>query len=139
MNKVKKFIDELYSNRRWKNHPTNRILCIQLDEICFLELAHMIDYRTSNHKGVRYIFVLSFNFSKNLKCILLENEYGQTITDELSKILIFSKSRLNKFESNGGAEFYNSIFQNFLKVDIIHQFPWVNQKGPSKAERVIRS
>ena len=42
-------------------------------------------------------------------------------------------------ESDRGAEFYNSIFQNFLKSKNIQLYSRFTDKGPSIAERVIRT
>ena len=42
-------------------------------------------------------------------------------------------------ESDRGTEFYNSIFQNFLKVKNIHHYSPFTDKAPSIAERVIRT
>ena len=42
-----------------------------------------------------------------------EKKYSQTITNEFSNILSSSKRSPLKLESDRGAEFYNSIFQNF--------------------------
>ena len=71
--------------------------------------------------------------------IPLKNYYSQTITIEFSNILTTSKRKPLKLESDRGAEFYNSIFQNFLKSKNIHQYSRFTDKGPSIAERVIRT
>ena len=71
--------------------------------------------------------------------IPLKNEYRQTITNEFSNSLTTSKRKPIKIESDRGTEFYNSIFQNFLKVKNIHNFSRFTDKGPSIAERVIRT
>ena len=71
--------------------------------------------------------------------IPLKNNYSQTITNEFSKILKTSKRKPIKIESDRGSEFYNSIFQNFLKVKNIHHYSRFTDKGPSIAERVIRT
>ena len=42
----------------------------------------MIDYKISNNKGYRYIFVIYDNFSKYLWTIALKNKNSQTIKDE---------------------------------------------------------
>ena len=47
---------------------------------------------------------------------------AQTVTSEFSKYLTTSKRSPIKKESDRGAEFYNSIFQNFLKTKIIHHY-----------------
>ena len=79
------------------------------------------------------------NFSKYLWAIPLKSKYSQTITNEFSNILIKSKRKPVKIESDRGSEFYNSIFQNFLKSKNIHHYSRYTDKGPSIAERVIRT
>ena len=99
----------------------------------------MIDYKTSNNKGFRYIFVIIDNFSKYLWAIALKNKYSQTITNEFSNILTKSKRKPLKLESDPGSEWYNSIFQNFIKNKNIHHYSSFTDKGPSIAERAIRT
>ena len=78
-------------------------------------------------------------FSNYLWAIPLKNKYSQTITNEFSNILTSSKRKPLKIESDRGTEFYNSIFQNFLKSKIIHHYSRFTDKGTSIAERVIRT
>ena len=99
----------------------------------------MVDYKTSNNKGFRYIFIIIDNFSKYLWAIPLKNKYSQTMTNEFSNILTKSKRKPLKIESDRGLEFYNSIFQNFLKSKNIQHYSRFTDKGPSIAERVIRT
>ena len=99
----------------------------------------MIDYKISNNKGFRYIFIIIDNYSKYLWAIPLKNKYSQTITNEFSNIITTSKRKPLKLESDRGAEFYNSTFQNFLKSKNIHHYSRYKDKGPSIAERVIRT
>ena len=110
-----------------------------MDEIWSIDLADFSDYKTSNIKGYRYIFIVIDNFSKYLWAIPLKNKYSQTITNEFSNILTKSKRKLLKLESDRGTEFYNSIFQNFLKLKNIHHYSRYTDRGPSIAERVIRT
>ena len=42
-------------------------------------------------------------------------------------------------ESDRGAEWYDSIFQDFLKLKNIHHYSRFTDKGPSTAEQVIRT
>ena len=97
----------------------------------------MIDYKTSNNKGYRYKFVIIDNYSKYWWAIPLKNKYSQTIT--YSNILTTSKRKPLKIESDRGTEFYNRIFQNFLKSKNIHHYSRYTDKGPSIAEKVIRT
>ena len=71
--------------------------------------------------------------------ISLKNKYSKTITEEFSNILTTSKRKPLKIESDRGTEFYNTIFQNFLKSKNIHHYSRFTDKGPSIAERVIRT
>ena len=64
---------------------------------------------------------------------------SETITQQFSNILTSSKRRPNKLESDRGKERYNSIFQNFLRVRDKHHYSRFTDKGPSVAERVIRT
>ena len=66
---TKIFIDEIYSKPSMKNYPTNKIIYNHIDAIWSIDLADFSDYKTSNNKGYRYIFVIIDNYSKNLWCI----------------------------------------------------------------------
>ena len=136
---TKTIIDEIYSKPPKKNYLTNKIIYNHVDEIWSIDLIHMIDYKVSNNKGFRYVFIIIDNFSKYLWAIPLRNKYSQTITNEFSNILTTSKRKPLKIESDRGTEFYNSIFQNFLKLKNIHHYSRFTDKGPSIAERVIRT
>ena len=133
------FINEIYSKAPMKNYPTKKLVYNIIDEIWSIDLVDKIDYKISNNKGYRYIFVIIDNFSKYLWAKPLKNKYNKTITDEFSNILTSSKRKPLKLESDRGSEFYNSIFQNFLKNKNIHHYSRFTDKGPSKAERVIRT
>ena len=136
---TKIFIDEIYSKPPRRNYPTNKIVYNHIDEIWSIDLADMIDYKISNNKGFRYIFIIVDNFSKYLWAIPLKNKYSQTITNEFSIIITTSKRKPLKLESDRGSEFYNSIFQNLLKSKNIQHYSRFTDKGPSIAERVIRT
>ena len=136
---TKIFIDEIYSKPPLRNYPTNKVIYNHADEIWSIDLADFSDYKTSNNKGFRYIFVINDNFSKHLWATPLKNKYSQTITNEFSNILTTSKRKPFRIESDRGAEFYNSIFQNFLKSKSIQHYSRYTDKGPSIAERVIRT
>ena len=136
---IKIFIDEIYSSPPKKNFPTNKIIYNYVDEIWSIDLADFSDYKTSNNKGYRYIFIIKDNYSKYLWAIPLRNKNSQTITNEFSNILTKSKRKPLEIESDRGAEFYNSIFQNFLKSKNSHHYSRYTDKGPSIAERVIRT
>ena len=122
-----------------KNYETNKIVYNHIDEIWSIDLADMTDYKTSNNKDYRYIFIIIDNFSKYLWAIPLKNKYSQTITNDFSNILTTSKRKPLKIESDRGAEVYNNIFQNFLKSKNIQHYSRFTYKGPSIAERTIKS
>ena len=136
---TKIFIDEIYSKTSKKNYPTSKKIYNLIDEVWSIDLADMIDYKTSKNKNYRYIFIVIDNFSKYLWTIPLKNKYSQTITNEFSKIITTSKRKPLKIESDRGLEFYNSIFQNLLKSKNIHHYSRYTDRSPSIAERVIRT
>ena len=133
------FIDEMYSKPPMRIYETNKIIYSHIDETWSIDLADFSDYKIANNKVFRYIFVLIDNFSKNLWCIHLKNKYSQTITNEFSKNSTKSKRKSFKIESDRGTEFYNNIFQNFLKSINIQHYSRFTDKGLSIAERVIRT
>ena len=136
---TKIFIDEIYGKAPKKNYETNKIIYNHIVETWSIDLADTIDYKISNNKSFRYIFIIIDNFSKYLWAIPLKNKYSQIITNEFSNILTKSKRKPLKIESDRGAETYISVFQNFLKSKSIHHFSRSTDKGPSIAERVIRT
>ena len=73
---TKIFIDEIYSKPPRKNYPTNKIIYHHIDEIWSIDSADMIDYKTSNNKRFRYIFIIIDNFSKYLWAIPLKNKHS---------------------------------------------------------------
>ena len=136
---IKIFIDEIYSTPPKKIFLTNKINNNHIDEIWSIDLADMVDYKTSNNKGLRYILILIDTFSKHSWAIPLKKKYSQTITNEFSNILATSKRKHLKIESVRGTEFYNNIFQSSLKDKNFQQYSRFTDKGPSIAERVIKT
>ena len=136
---TKFFVDEIYSKPPLKNYPTNNLTYNHIDEIWSIDLADMIDFKTSNKKEFWYIFVIIDNFSNYLWAIPLKNENSQTKTNEFSNILTTSKRSPVKLESDRGSEFKYTLFQNFLKKKNIQQYSRFADKGPSVAERVVRT
>ena len=112
-----------------RKYPTNKIVYDHIDEIWSIDLADMIDYRTSNNRGYRNIFTLIDIFSKNNWAIPVKNKNSQTITQDFSNILKTSKRSPFKLESDRGKEWYNSFLQNFLKSKNILHFSGFTDKG----------
>ena len=137
--KIKIFSDEIYSKPPLRIYPTIKIVNNHIDKIWSINLVDMVGYKISNNKGFRYLFVIFDKFSTFLWAIPLKNNYSQTITNEFSIFLTTSKRKPLKIESDRGTEFYNSIFQNFLKSKNIHHFSRFADEGPSTAERVMRT
>ena len=71
--------------------------------------------------------------------IPLKNIYSQTITQEFSNVLSSPKRSPLKIESDRGAEFYNSVSQNLSKSKNLQHYSRFTDKGPSIAERVLRT
>ena len=50
---IKIFIDEIYSNPHRKNYISNEIRYNHIDDLWSIDLADMIDYKTSSNKRFR--------------------------------------------------------------------------------------
>ena len=133
---TKLFIDEIYCTLRKKNYETNKIIYNHIDEVRSIDLADFSDYKTLNKKRFRYIFVNIDNFSKYLWAIPLKDKKSQTITHAFSNILSTLKRSPLNLESDRGKDWYNSIFQFFLKVKSKHHYSRFTDKFTSLAERV---
>ena len=131
--------DDLYSKPPGKNFETNKIKYKNIDEIWGIDLADMIDYKNSNNKGYRYIFIIIHNFSKHLWAIPLKNKYSQSITNDFSNILTSSARSADKIESDRGKERCNYVSQKFLKGKNRHRYSRSTDKCPKIVERVIRT
>ena len=133
------YINEIYSSLPGKKYPTNKIIYIHIDEIWSFELADMIEHKTSQSKGFRYIFVNINIFSNYIWCIPLKNKNAKTITNKFSNILTESKRKSVKIKPDREADFCKCIFQNFLKFKKIYHLSWFTDNGPSTADRLIRT
>ena len=121
-----------------RNYPNIKLRNNDIDEIWSIDLADMVDYKISNIKDYRYIFIIIDNFSKHLWSIPPKNNYSQIVANEFSSILTTSKRSPGKVESDRGAESHNSTFQSFLKAKSIQHYSRFTDKSKSIAERVFR-
>ena len=112
---IKIFINEIYSKPPKNNYVTNKTDVYHIDDIWSLDILDLKDYGPENKRGYRYVLVIIDNFLKFGWTISLKIKNAQTIKDSFENILISSKRRPNLIESDRGREFYNSIFQDFLK------------------------
>ena len=61
---IKSFFDERYSSPPRKIYLTKKLKYIHINEIWSTDLADKINYKISNKKGFRYIFVINEKVSK---------------------------------------------------------------------------
>ena len=98
------FFDEIYSITPKKNYEFIKRICNQINEIWSTDLAHKIDYKTSNNKGYRFIFINIDNVSEYTWAIALKSKNSQIITENISKFPTTSKRSPLKIESDRGKE-----------------------------------
>ena len=115
---IKKTINESYSKPPKENYATNKTDVYHIDDIWSLDILDLKDYGPKNNRNYRYVLVIIDNFSKFGWTIPLKNKNAQTIKDSFENVLISSKRSPNLIESDRGKEFYNNIFQDFLKKNI---------------------
>ena len=68
----KNFIVEIYSKAPKKIYETNRNIYNHFHEIWSIDLAGFSDYKISNNKGYRYIFIIIDIFAKYFWAIPLK-------------------------------------------------------------------
>ena len=112
---IKFFINEIYSKGPKNDYATNKTDVYHIDNIWSLGILDLKDYGPENNKGYRYVLVTINNFSKLGWTIPLKNKNAQTIKNFFENILISSKRKPSLIETDRGKEFYNNIFQDFLK------------------------
>ena len=98
-------IDEIHSKSPKSKNPTNKVNYIEIDEAS--------DYKVSNNKNSRNIFVIIDNFSIYTSCIPVKNKKSQTIIHEISKNLPTSKEHLSKSKATPVRNFVLLLFENF--------------------------
>ena len=70
---TKIFIDETFTTPLRKNYPTDKITHNHIDETRSIDLADMIDYKTSNNKKVLDIYSISLITSPNVYAVFLRS------------------------------------------------------------------
>ena len=133
---IKIFINEIYSKPPKKNYATNKTDVYHIDDTWSLDILDLKDYGPENNRGYRYVLVTIDNFSKYGWTVPLKNKNAQTIKDSFENILISSKRKPNLIESDGGKEFYNNIFQDFLNKNNIKLYSRNSSYGAVFVERL---
>ena len=115
---IKIFINEIYSNPPKRNYVTNKTDVYHIDDIWSLDTLDLKDYGPENNRGYRYVLVIIDNFNKFGWTTPLKNKNAQTVKESFENMLISSKRKPGLIESDRGKEFYNNIFEDFLKKTI---------------------
>ena len=136
---IKIFINGIFSKQPKNFYPTNKTDVRHFNDIWSLDILDLKDYGPENNRGYRYVLVIIDNFSKFGWTILLKNKNAQTIKDSFENILISSKRKPNLIERDRGKEFYNNIFQDFLKKNNIKLYSRNSSYGAVFAERFNRT
>ena len=129
----------MYSKGPRKSYPTNKTDVYQIDKIWSLDILDLKDYGPENNRGCRYVLVVFDNFSKFGFTSPLKNKNALTIKDSFENIIINSKRKPNLVKSGRGKEFYNNIFQDFLKKNNIKLYSRNSPYGAVFAERFNRT
>ena len=137
--KIKIFIDEIYSKPPQKKYPTNKTILKSIDDTLSSDLLNMNYYSPKNKRGYRYILVVIDNFSKFGWTIHLKNKYAQPITDAFSQIIKTSRRKPNLHETHDGKEYVNKNFSEFLNNHNIKRYCRNTPLGVVFAERFRRT
>ena len=93
-----------------------KIKDIRFNEIWCTELMDMAQYKNSNNKGFKDMFVIFDKFSKFTWWISLKSKYGQTLTDEILNTLTTSKRKAIEIGNDRVKQFIKDEFQKNLKL-----------------------
>ena len=101
-----------------------------------VDLADMQSLRKYN-KGIKYLLCAIDPFSKFAWVPHLKDKRGISIVNAFQKI-ISKGHKPNKILVDQGGEFYNNIFNRFLKINNIEMYSTYNEGKSVVAERFIR-
>ena len=101
-----------------------------------VDLADMQSLRKYN-KGIKYLLCAIDPFSKFTWVPHLKDKRGISIVNAFQKI-ISKGHKPNKILVDQGGEFYNNIFNRFLKINNIEMYSTYNEGKSVVAERFIR-
>ena len=77
--------------------------------------------------------------SKNAGDVPLKGKKRITVVNAFQKILDSSNRKPNKIWIDQGGEFYNNLFNRFLKINKIEMYSTYNEEKSVPAERFIRT
>ena len=101
-----------------------------------VDLADMQSLRKYN-KGIKYLLCAIDPFSKFAWFAHLKDKRGISIVNAFQKI-ISKGHKPNKISVDQGGEFYNNIFNRFLKINNIEMYSTYNEGKSVVAKRFIR-
>ncbi|KAK3098728.1 hypothetical protein FSP39_022460 [Pinctada imbricata] len=131
---------ESYSLQRTvrRKFPRNRVIVGGIDRQWDIDLASVENLEKHNPK-VKFLLICIDIFSRFLWVQPLENKLSSTIIEGLN--VIFSKGRKPQcIRHDGGTEFTNKKFDDFLKSEHVKHFTTYNTETKANyAERVIRT
>ena len=112
---IKTFLNEIVPGPPKKKYATNKTDVYHIDDNWSLDILDLEDYGPENNERYGYVLVVIDNFSKFGWTVPIRKKTAQTTKDSREKIIINSKRKPNPIETDRGKEFYNNIFQDFLK------------------------
>ena len=96
-----------------------------------------MQWSSKYNKGIKYLLCPIELFSKYAWVVPLKDKRRITIANAFKKNL--KKRKLKKIRIDQGGEFYNKLFQRFLKINNIGMHSTYNEGESVVAERFIRT
>ena len=90
------------------------------------------------NKGTKYLLYAIDFFSKYARVVPLKDKKGITIVKSFEKIISTGR-KPNKIWVDKGGEFYNKLFQRFLKINNIEMYSTYNEEKSVVVEIFIRT
>ena len=109
-----------------------------INHIWTVDLVHMIGFSALND-GYKYLLAVVDMFSRQAYVEPMKTKTAKATLAAFQNVLRRAGTRPNKIQADKGTEFYNSVFQRFLRTKRIHLYSTENETKASIVERYIRS
>lgn len=131
-------VNELHRSAR-KNFPRRKFEMRGIDDTFQIDLVEMIPFAKEN-SGNKYMLVVIDTFSKYAWIEKLKDKSGKEVTKAMKSILESNPKRIPKnIQSDMGKEFYNSNFQDLMRLFKINHYSTFSKLKASIVERFNRT
>ena len=135
-------VDELHRQAR-HNFKRLPVVTKGIDDLWQSDLIEMASGQLKNldkiNKGYKYLLTVIDTFSKFAWAVPLKSKTGKCVTEAFRTIINQSGRSPRYLQTDNGKEFYNSVFQQFIKSQAIQHYSSYSDLKASIVERFNRT